>query len=142
MVNSGVIAKSEGGMLTVVFDRPEACGECHACNRGSESCAKHTLVIPGSGSPGDEIDVEIDDSHIVLASAIAYLIPLAGLVCGLALGALLSRAAPGTAGELATALLGLAGTALGYLVMRALNPRFAGGRWQPRIVSVRPAGQK
>ena len=142
MVNSGVIAKSEGGVLTVIFDRPEACGECHACNRGSESCAKHTLLIPGEGNPGDRIEVEIDDSHFVLASAVAYLIPLAGLILGLALGAFVSNAAFGAVRELFAAIAGLAGVALGYLVMRALNPRFERDRWQPRIVSIRPAEQE
>ena len=113
MLNSGVIAKSENGMLTVIFDRPEACGECHACNRGSESCAKHTLVIPGEGNPGDRIEVEIDDSHFVMASAVAYLIPLAGLIAGLALGALLSNAFFGAVRELFAALCGIVGVALG-----------------------------
>jgi len=142
MINSGVIAKSENGMLTVIFDRPEACGECHACNRGSESCAKHTLVIPGEGSPGDRIEVEIDESHFVLASAVAYLIPLVGLIGGLALGAIAGKAAAGSPGELLAAACALLGTAAGYLLMRALNPRFEKQRWQPRIVSVRPAEQE
>ena len=64
------------------------------------------------------------------------------LCLGLALGAFVSNAAFGAVRELFAALAGLAGVALGYLVMRALNPRFERDRWQPRIVSIRPAEQE
>lgn len=142
MVNSGVIAKSENGMLTVIFDRPEACGDCHACNRGSENCAKHTLVIAGEGNPGDHIEVEIDDSHFIMASAVAYLIPLAGLIIGLTLGSVISHATFGKVQELMAAFCGIAGVALGYFLMRAINPKFEKDRWQPRILSIRPADEE
>ena len=142
MLNTGIIAKSEGGILTIVFDRPEACGECHACNRGSEQCQKHVIELRGSGNPGDRVEVEIDDSHVVLASALAYMIPLIGLIAGLAAGYGVSTAAFGRASEPVMAVFALLGTVLGYLLMRALNPRFARGRWQPRIVSVTPSDAK
>ena len=142
MVNKGIVQKSENGSLTVVFERPEACGECHACSRGSESCAKHTLVIRGEASPGDEIKVEIDDGHVVAASALAYLIPLAGMILGLLAGYAAGGRNAGRSNELLMAGCALAGTALGYLLMRRLNPVFSKDRWQPRIVSVTPKDKK
>ena len=134
MLNTGKVIQAEGGMLTVVFDRPEACGECHACARGSESCAKHTLQIEGDARPGDWVEVEIDESHMLMASAVAYLIPLAGLIIGLAAGWAATRG-----NEPVMALCALLGVAAGYFIMRSLNPRFGAGRWQPRIVSVESA---
>lgn len=130
MVNKGIVQASRDGVLTVVFDRPEACGECHACNRGSESCAKHTITIEGDAQAGDTVLVEIDDEHIVLASALAYLIPLAGLIIGLAVAYAFTK------NELIMAAGALIGVGLGYLIMRALNPVFSKDRWQPKLISV------
>ncbi len=130
MINKGIVQKSENGFLTVVFDRPEACGECHACNRGSESCAKHTVIIEGTANPGDTVEVRIDDSHIVMASALAYLIPLAGLILGLIAANFISK------NELVMAACAFCGVAAGYGVMRAMNPVFSKNRWQPELVSV------
>ena len=136
MVNTGTVVQSSAGMLTIIFDRPEACGECHACNRGSESCAKHTLVIPGKGEIGQKVEVEIDDQHVVLASALAYCIPLMGLIVGLAAGWLLGRAFPPFQSEPMIALIGVLGVVLGYIIMKALNPIFAKTRWQPKIRAI------
>ncbi len=136
MVNTGTVVRAEENQLTVVFDRPEACGDCHACSRGSERCAKHTVVIPGRASVGDEVEVEIDDGHVALASVLAYTIPLLGLILGLACGVLLGRVSPLFAPEPMIALVGLVGVALGYVIMRRLNPLFAENRWQPKVRSV------
>ena len=87
--------------------------------------------------------VEIDDSYVMAMSATAYLIPLAGFGLGLGGGWLLSHALTGLNAELLMALCAVAGTFLAYLVMRALDPHFAKGRWEPRIVSVtRPAAKE
>ena len=47
MVNKGVVKEVLGEELVVVFERHEACGDCHACMHGSEDCAKHTVRIKG-----------------------------------------------------------------------------------------------
>ena len=136
MINRGIITKAENEILTVVFDRPEACGECHACNRGSESCAKHTIEMKGNGSVGDIVEVEIDDDHVVLASAIAYLIPLAGLIIGMVAGFFVSKSLSHVNEELVSAVGGIVGVAIGYMSMHLLNPRLSKGRWQPHIVRI------
>ena len=143
MTNKGIVTQVSGDVLTIVFDRPEACGDCHNCMRGSEDCAKHTITLRGKAEKGDVVEVEIDDSNVVAMSATAYLIPLAGFGLGLGGGWLLSRVLTGLNAELLMALCAVAGTGLAYLVMRALDPRFAKGRWEPRIISVtRPAAKE
>ena len=47
MTNKGIVTQVNGDVLTIVFDRPEACGDCHNCMRGSEDCAKHTITLRG-----------------------------------------------------------------------------------------------
>ena len=136
MVNTGIITQVQGENITIVFDRPDACGECHACSRGSENCKKHEITLPGKGKVGDHVEVEIDDSQFVAASALAYLPPLAGLILGLVAGYALSMALLHGQSEPLIALASILGVFLGYLIMRRLNPRFSRGRWQPRILAV------
>ena len=135
MTNKGIVTAVSGDELTVIFERHEACGDCHACMHGSTDCAKHTITIRGQADVGDEIVVEMDESHVMAA---AYLIPFAGLAAGLAMGWLLGRAVTGINSELLMALTGVAGTAIAYVIMRALDPKLSRGRWEPRIVSVTP----
>lgn len=136
MTNKGVVTEVKGEMITVVFERHEACGDCHACSMGSTNCKKHTLTIRGKAEVGDEIVVEMDESHVMAASAVAYMIPFAGFILGLLIGYALSGRQTLMNGELLTALFAVLGTGAAYLVMRALDPIFSRGRWEQRIVSV------
>lgn len=136
MTNKGIVINVEGDLLTVVFDRPEACGECHNCMHGSADCAKHTITLRGKAEKGDIVEVEIDDSNVVAMSATAYLIPLAGFLGGLFIGWLLRGTATAINSELLMALCAVLGTAAAYALMRVLDSRLGRGRWEPRIVSV------
>ena len=136
MTNKGIVKEVNGEMLTVVFERHEACGDCHACHMGSTDCAKHTITIKGKAEVGDQIVVEMDESHVMAASATAYMIPFAGFMIGL-LGAYALKLP-----EPVMALCAVAGTALAYLVMRRLDPILSKGRWEHHIVSVtKPEGK-
>ena len=136
MVNKGVVKEVLGEELVVVFERHETCGDCHACMHGSEDCAKHTIKIKGSAQVGDIVEVEMDDSHVVAATAMAYMIPFAGLMLGLFGGWGLSHVITAINGELVMAMGAVVGTALAYVVMRALDPIFSKGRWEQKIISV------
>ncbi|MBQ9008229.1 MAG: SoxR reducing system RseC family protein, partial [Clostridia bacterium] len=60
MLNKGIVKKCEDGMMTVVFERPEACGDCHNCPRGSNSCKEHEIRLKGNAAVGDIVEVEMD----------------------------------------------------------------------------------
>lgn len=142
MTNKGKVTDVSGDLLTIVFERHEACGDCHNCMMGSANCAKHTVKLRGKAEKGDIVEVELDTSHVMAASAVAYLVPFAGLIAGLLIGWALSGHVPGVNGELFTALCALLGTAAAYFVMRVIDRRLAKDRWEPRIVSVsKPEGQ-
>ena len=136
MTNKGIVKEVNGEMLTVEFERHEACGECHACMHGSTDCAKHTITIRGKADVGDEIVVEMDDSHVMAASATAYMIPFAGFMIGILGSYALGLSEP------VMALCAVAGTAVAYGIMRVLDPRLSKGRWEPRIVSVSKPGSE
>ena len=130
MTNKGIVKEVKGEMITVVFERHEACGDCHACHMGSTNCAKHTITIKGKADVGDEIVVEMDESHVMAASATAYMIPFAGFMIGLLGSYALKLSEP------LMALCAVAGTAVAYMIMRVLDPILSKGRWEHRIVSV------
>ena len=136
MVNKGVVKEVLGEELVVVFERHEACGDCHACMHGSEDCAKHTIRIKGKAEVGDLIEVEMDDSHVIAATATAYMIPFAGLLLGLFGGWALSKVITAINEELVMAMCAVVGTALAYVLMRFLDPVFSKGRWEQKIISV------
>ena len=136
MTNKGIVTEVNGEMLTIVFERHEACGDCHACHHGSENCKKHTITIRGKAEIGDEIVVAMDESHVMAASAMAYMIPFAGFMLGFFLGWLVAPKLGGWNSEFVMALFAVLGTALAYVVMRLLDPIFSKDRWEPRIVSV------
>ena len=137
MTNKGIVTQVEGDTLTIVFERHEACGDCHACMHGSSDCAKHTVKLKGKADVGDEVVVEMDDSRVMAASAAAYLVPFAGMIIGLALGWQLGLVITAINRELLAALCAIIGTAIAYCVMRILDPKLAKGRWEQRIVSVK-----
>jgi len=137
MINKGIVTKVNGDVLTVVFERHEACGDCHACMHGSTDCAKHTVQIRGRANVGDEVVVEMDDSRVMEASATAYLIPFAGMMLGLGAGYLLGGRQSAINPELVTAAGAILGTAVAYLIMKLLDPKLSKGRWEQRIVSVK-----
>ena len=114
MTNKGVVTAVNGDTLTVAFERHEACGDCHACMHGSENCAKHTVSLKGRAQVGDIIEVEMDDSHVMEASALAYMLPLAGFIVGLAAGWGLTKTGVKMNGELLMALCAVIGTAAAY----------------------------
>ena len=131
MTNKGIVKEVNGEMITVVFERHEACGDCHACHMGSTDCAKHTITIKGKAEVGDEIVVEMDESHVMAASATAYMIPFVGFMIGLLGSYAMNLSEP------LMALCAIAGTAVAYLIMRVLDPILSKGRWEHKIVSVR-----
>ncbi|MBP3656145.1 MAG: SoxR reducing system RseC family protein [Clostridia bacterium] len=142
MTNKGIVTKVEGDTLTVIFERHEACGDCHACMHGSMNCAKHTVTLKGKAEVGDEVVVEMDNAQVMTASAAAYLPPFAGMMIGLALGWLAGGVLSGINRELVAALGAVLGTAAAYGVMKLLDPILSKGRWEQRIVSVRKPEKK
>lgn len=122
---------ASSGMATIVYERPQACEKCGACSgRGYTG----TLVIQAHCAVGDWVRVELPDGRFLGASALAYVLPLCGLLAGLGLGWALSGG--GDLGALAGAAAGLG---LGALGLRAADRRIRQNpAWQPRVAAVYP----
>ena len=104
MERTGTITAVSGDTLEVTFCRPGDCEKCHACIGGEK---KHVLLVKGEGHVGDAAVVSLPEQTIVKASALAYLLPLAGLFIGMLLGALVAPQSE-TAGSAIGGVIGLA----------------------------------
>ena len=129
------------GRLRLVCDSPAS--GCSGC-AGGRGCAVRWLARPGGPTldlaepgpgadrflPGEAVVVEVDDGELLRAAMLAYLPPLAGLMAGPAVVAVL-----GYGSELTAMAAALAGLLLGWGVSR-----FWLGRSPPRY-RIRPEGR-
>lgn len=111
------------------FTRPEACAKCGACGSLSQT---GTIALQADCRVGDWVRVEMPEGRFLEATAIAYIIPLAGLLLGIALGWLAGKGSDGI--TLAGAMIGLL---LSVGVLWLVNKHISGRpEWTPRITAV------
>lgn len=136
MIRTGKVVAVHDGCLEVEFSRPEACAKCGMCEEAHAKC--HTITLPGRAQVGDEVDVEMEDKRIPMASMWAYVLPLFTLCVGLALAApLMHWLGIDMNADLFAALCSLIGVGLGFAILRLCEPMFKSDKWQPHIVEVR-----
>ena len=132
MERIGEITAVNGEWLDITFCRETDCGHCHAC-MGTKKMT--TLRLKGEGRPGDCAVVEMGAATVTKASAIAYLIPLAGMLLGMGAAMLLF---PNNA-DVAPALGCLLGMGAGLGVVALTERRRRNDpRWTPVLKEVIP----
>ena len=127
MEKVGEVIEVKNGQLTVRFERPEACGECHACDGHKH---QSTIQVAGDAQIGDSVTVSMPDGQVAKASFLAYAVPLLGMLLGLFIG--------GSFGGDVPALVGAAiGLVTSFLILRLVDGRLRGSaRWTPKLVAV------
>ncbi len=127
----------KSGIVTVRFERPEACGNCHACGYGSKNSE---VTLPSDRSVGEWVRVELPENRFVQATALVYIIPLIGLLAGLLLGWLL-----GAGNDLITIFGAILGLAVAFVTLYLIDKRVSQKPgWTPRITDVyadKPTGE-
>lgn len=136
MVRTGFVKEKKGELLRVCFERPEACEGCRGCAKGLLP-KKELLTVFGQAEVGDQVEVQMAEAQTLKATLAAYAIPLCALLIGLAAGTLAGLS------DGVTLLLALAGLALGYLAVRAIDMRLRRQpKWRPAVVRVIPAAEQ
>jgi sigma-E factor negative regulatory protein RseC len=133
MIKFGQITKKNeiNGMVTVSFERPEACGKCQACGYGSQ---KGEVILPSKHNIGEWVRVELPENRFVQATALVYVIPLLGLLTGMLLGWLL-----GAGDDLITVLGASCGLAVSFITLYLIDRRVSRKPgWMPKITAVYP----
>lgn len=135
MERLGEVTRVDGKWLEITFCRPSDCEKCHACMGGDKMT---TLRLEGKANVGDKALVELPASTVTQASAIAYGLPLAGLMIGMFAG---DKLIPleNSLGALIGAAVGLI-LPLTYLLVserkRRTNPK-----WTPQIKRIIHLGE-
>lgn len=137
MLRTGTVTDSTGGMLTILFERPEACKECGACGGSRHG---HLTVLKGTGAVGDLVTVDMPEGSVVSASAMAYAIPLVFMLGGLFAGApLAARLASGLSNDLASAIGALVGLLVSLPLLKRVDRTIRGSkRWTPQLIAIAP----
>lgn len=132
MQRTGEVTAVHGPMLEITFCRPADCEKCNACH-GGEKVTK--LMISGKANVGDIAVVEMPAKTVMQASGLAYGLPLAGLMLGLATGTMLFPQNQDIAGVLCGAL-GLGAMVL--FVHLTESKRRNDPRWKPQLIEIIP----
>jgi sigma-E factor negative regulatory protein RseC len=116
-------------LAAIRFERPDACKKCGACGTQTQ---KGTISLKADCKVGDWVKVEYPEGRFLEATAIAYVIPLIGLLAGIALGWLVGRG-----GDVAMLLGALAGLGLSAGILYLVERRISGKpEWTPRVTAV------
>ena len=89
--------------------------------------------MKGEGHVGDAAVVSLPEQTVVKASALAYLLPLAGLFVGMLLGALVAPQSE-TAGSAIGGVIGLAAALIGLTATE--KKRSESGKYAPKLLRV------
>ena len=137
------VVAAEGEFVWVETQRQNTCGGC-AANKGCGTSAlakvlgnKLTRVRAlnrGVAQVGDQVVIGIDEQALVRGSLAIYMVPLAGLLLGAVVGALMSTRLL-VAGEGLTIGLGVVGLLLGLGWVRGFTGRIHNdSRYQPVVI--------
>ncbi len=133
MEQCGVIVGLDAGNAIVSIKRDTACGKCKVCPSNGENEVLITIPNNVNVQPGDRVAIAMEPSKILKAAAIAYCIPLIGLVAGVVAGV-------GVASQLKfdSELSGVAGgilfTMLTFFGIKLFEPYIRGkGCFEPKI---------
>ena len=131
MQKIGEITAADRGTLEVTFCRPEDCGHCHACDGGQKPTVLRLSSAGQTCSVGDFAEVELPTGTVVKASLLAYALPVAGLMGGMALGSLRGNAWAAVGGAIGLVIC------LAIVALTEKN-RKNNPKWQPTLVRIIP----
>ncbi len=133
MQADGVIVGKADGVARVRVLRQGGCGRCSepgGCGNASDSRCDEFVVSNALAlevNPGDRVRIEIPEGAALRAAALAYGLPLAGVVFGASCGFMLAGS------DAASAAGALAGMIAGLVGLRVFRRK---GATQPRIAEV------
>ena len=126
----GEVTAVRGDTLEITFCKPEECASCHGCDGHSQATV---ITVKGQANLGDAAIVEMPDQVLVKASVLGYVLPVTGLLGGMAIGYF------AVGGDIATAVGGVIGLGLcATIVMLTDKKRRDNPAWQPVLQKILP----
>ncbi|NLI60532.1 MAG: SoxR reducing system RseC family protein [Clostridiales bacterium] len=133
----GEITGIKDRIATVKIRRKSSCGSCTACGM-KENQNEVMLEVSNDldANLGDWVELELKSMSVLKASAIVYLIPLIGLILGVAGGYAIANQLSLDA-ELCGAVGGILVTVLSFIGIRAMDPILnKKGNYSPKMVTI------
>ncbi len=128
-MEKGIVTSLQGEKLTVSFNRSPACAGCKACAEGKK---ENEMVIEAyndcNAKLGDTVEVSIEDSFVLKATFIMYVIPLITMFIGFLIGNLHS--------QLTSFITGIVFLAITYSVIRMNEHRFQNRNFTAKAVKI------
>ena len=132
----GIVVAVSGGKATVELEAHSGCDACNLCHRTGSGKMTLEVDAPEGLATGAGVRIANASPSSWAGSILLFLLPLAGLLAGLAVGANVFEKTVG--GRAAAAALGVGGLVLflsaGFVFDRRLSRR---PRPKPRIVEIR-----
>lgn len=127
---TGIVVEVDGSKAKIAIERSEACNKCGAC-RLAERGQQMILTVDNAiqAKTGDRVTIDLKASSLLSATFIIYVLPLAALLLGVALGYWIADAVnmPRN-GDIYGAIGGIALAALSFGIIRLLEPRISKSR--------------
>lgn len=120
MRQCGVVMSIDGDRAKVVMQRQSACGDCKGCRWGEDDSSMEIEAVNSINAKiGDHVEIDMEHQNVLFAAFIAYMIPLVALIAGVVLGSvLLEKIGLAQYKEVGSGIIGLASTAIAYLIIR------------------------
>lgn len=86
MREEGIVIEVSDDMTKVIVQSKQNCEHCNLCSRSEEGDLVIEAANPVSAAPGDRVVLEVSPGQIIKISLVVYILPLAALAGGVALG--------------------------------------------------------
>lgn len=131
MAEIGQVMEKQGDLIKVKLQRHDACNHCNACTMGVDT-EEMILEVENlcKAKAGDLVEIHLEESNFLQAVMIMYIVPLLGLLAGIAIGYGIGNAV-GINSEVTALVIGfllLAGT---YLFIKSNEERFHTKKFRP-----------
>ena len=123
----GEVIEIRGDKAIVKFKRGKACKNCNACLSFSSDELTVEIKNTLSATVGDNVNIVLHERSVLKASLIAYGIPLIAFLAGALTGSIF--------GDIFTAVGGILGAGISFLILRLLEPRLERiSDFQPKMI--------
>ncbi|HOE57836.1 MAG TPA: SoxR reducing system RseC family protein [Bacillota bacterium] len=142
MKEIGKVIKAEEDQVVIFIKRGTACGDCGKCQVGKEKLGMVMTTDNTVGAQeGDEVEIELENINLMVATLIAYGFPLFALAAGIIggyYGSLVFGLKDNNAQAIGAAL-GLAFLAASYIIIKYKDKSISKiKKLKPVITGIRP----
>lgn len=119
MKQCGVVIQTLDKTAKVRMQRHSSCAGCNACKMGSsENPIELEALNPIKADEGQQVEVEMENQHVLQAAFLMYVVPLMFLITGIVVGHYALRALGVVQyAEVFTAVIAFGFTAAAYLIL-------------------------